>query len=60
MRVLAILTTCIFMIGLSTFPAQALPTAPVSSMIEPSAGTWRTWVLTSGSELRPPAPPEQW
>jgi membrane-associated phospholipid phosphatase len=23
----------------------------------PLAGTWKTWVLSSGSELRPPAPP---
>lgn len=25
--------------------------------IEPLAGTWKTWVLTSASQLRPPAPP---
>jgi membrane-associated phospholipid phosphatase len=25
--------------------------------IEPLMGTWKTWVLSSGSELRPPAPP---
>src|SRR5690606_32723098 len=24
---------------------------------EPNAGSWRTWVLESGSQLRPPAPP---
>jgi membrane-associated phospholipid phosphatase len=24
---------------------------------EPLAGTWRTWVITSGSEFRPPPPP---
>jgi membrane-associated phospholipid phosphatase len=27
-------------------------------LIEPGAGTWRTWVLTSGKDLRIPAPPE--
>ena len=25
--------------------------------VEPLAGTWKTWVLTSGSEVRPAAPP---
>jgi membrane-associated phospholipid phosphatase len=25
--------------------------------VEPLMGTWQTWVLQSGSELRPPAPP---
>jgi membrane-associated phospholipid phosphatase len=24
---------------------------------EPTTGTWKTWVLTSGSQLRPPPPP---
>ncbi len=27
--------------------------------IEPSAGGWKTWVLTSGSQLRLPPPPDQ-
>lgn len=26
--------------------------------IEPQAGTWRTWLLTSGSQFRPDAPPD--
>ena len=30
----------------------------VSGPIEPRAGTWKTWVLASGSELRLPAPPD--
>lgn len=25
--------------------------------VEPTAGTWRTWVISNGSEFRPPAPP---
>src|SRR5438874_10794215 len=29
----------------------------VSGLIEPGAGAWKTWVLSSGSELRIPAPP---
>lgn len=31
---------------------------PGGPPIEPLAGTWATWVLTSGSELRLPAPPD--
>ena len=30
-----------------------------SDQIEPLAGQWKTWVLTSGDELRPAAPPDQ-
>jgi len=29
------------------------------AQIEPQAGTWKTWILTSGSELRLPPPPDQ-
>lgn len=38
-----------------------MPTAPGhwtgEKPIEPLMGSWQTWVLASGSELRPPAPP---
>ena len=30
-----------------------------SSGIEPKAGIWRTWLLSSGGELRPAAPPDK-
>lgn len=30
-----------------------------SGSVEPNAGTWKTWVLSSGSELRLPAPPSR-
>jgi PAP2 superfamily protein len=30
---------------------------PASDLIEPGAGAWTTWLLTSGSELRLPPPP---
>ncbi|MFN8493474.1 MAG: vanadium-dependent haloperoxidase [Caldilineaceae bacterium] len=33
--------------------------APNPGQIEPGAGKWQTWVLKSGSELRPAAPPDQ-
>src|SRR5262245_3118267 len=37
----------------------ALATAqPRSDQIEPRAGQWKTWTLSSGSELRLPAPPD--
>ena len=29
-----------------------------SGQVEPNAGSWKTWVLTSGSQLRLPAPPD--
>jgi membrane-associated phospholipid phosphatase len=32
---------------------------PRADQIEPRAGTWKTWVLSSGSELRVPPPPNQ-
>ena len=33
-----------------------------ATMIEPEAGSWKTWVLSSGDQLRPEAPPalEHW
>jgi len=30
-----------------------------SAQIEPSAGKWKTWVLTSGDQLRLPPPPDE-
>src|SRR5262249_56012699 len=35
----------------------ASPNAPAAE-VEPSAGRWKTWVLTSGSQLRLPPPPD--
>jgi membrane-associated phospholipid phosphatase len=38
--------------------ATWIPTPPAfAPPLEPFAGSWRTWTLRSGSELRPPAPP---
>jgi membrane-associated phospholipid phosphatase len=41
--------------------ATALKPGPVTAanpvLIEPQAGTWSTWVLENGSQLRPAAPP---
>jgi hypothetical protein len=34
--------------------------APAGSPpVEPEAGHWQTWVLTSTDEVRPPAPPDR-
>src|SRR5215213_10359042 len=38
-----------------TLARQASP----EMMIEPEAGTWKTWILTSGDQLRPGAPPNE-
>lgn len=49
----------IFLCGLlllSTAPGQALGKS--AALVEPRAGAWQTWVLTSGSQLRLPAPPD--
>jgi membrane-associated phospholipid phosphatase len=31
----------------------------IAGPVEPRAGTWKTWVLTSGSQFRLPPPPDQ-
>ena len=36
---------------------QPTPPAYVPEPLDPLAGTWRTWVLQSPNDLRPPAPP---
>jgi membrane-associated phospholipid phosphatase len=49
--------------GLTTGPVPA-PGAPrafaatVGGQVEPGAGSWKTWVLSSGSQLRLPPPPD--
>src|SRR4051812_47545353 len=39
--------------------AAASPVAQAGVQTEPQAGTWKTWVLTSGSQFRLPTPPDQ-
>jgi hypothetical protein len=36
---------------------QPTPPAFVPEPLDPLAGTWRTWVLQTANQLRPPAPP---
>ena len=40
----------------TTLISAAVLTTALWGQIEPAAGTWRTWVLSSGSELRLPQP----
>lgn len=54
-RKLWLFLTCGFLLAGVTITASA---QTVSGPIEPRAGTWKTWVLKSGSELRLPAPPD--
>jgi membrane-associated phospholipid phosphatase len=39
--------------------ARAQDSLASAAMIEPNAGSWRTWVLASGDELRPGPPPDE-
>lgn len=40
--------------------SSTAPTSPVAAgQIEPNAGKWKTWVLKTGNELRPAAPPNK-
>src|SRR5258706_2566783 len=42
------------LILLSMIPAFAQPAA----QIEPKAGTWKTWAISSGKDFRVPPPPD--
>jgi membrane-associated phospholipid phosphatase len=49
------------LMALALLPAEPLlagGTQPGAGWIEPAAGTWHTWVLTSGSQVRPGPPPD--
>jgi membrane-associated phospholipid phosphatase len=51
-------------VGLATAVGLATPhglraCATSAAMIEAEAGTWQTWVLTSGDQLRPESPPDE-
>jgi hypothetical protein len=43
---------------LAASPVWAQGTRAPSGSVEPGAGSWRTWVLPSGKELRLPPPPD--
>jgi acyl-CoA synthetase (AMP-forming)/AMP-acid ligase II len=44
---------------LACFQVGAIAAQPSSAQIEPSAGNWKTWVLTSSDQLRFPPPPDE-
>lgn len=46
-------------LGVTETPGTVFAAPPQSNQIEPEAGTWQTWVLESGSQLRLPAPPDE-
>ena len=44
----------------ATLVITLLPQSSASrTLIEPRAGAWKTWVVTSGSQIETPAPPGQ-
>jgi hypothetical protein len=55
----AILAVSSFIVATSSLAAPQQQTGANALQIEPKAGTWKTWVLTSGSQLRLPAPPDK-
>lgn len=40
----------------SSHGQSRVPSQPVGGEVEPSGGTWKTWLLASGSEMRLPPP----
>ena len=40
-------------------PTAPTPTPEPAPQTEPGAGAWQTWVLESGSQFRPDAPPDE-
>lgn len=47
------------LVGFSLPSGASLAATTSSGQIEPNAGQWKTWVLKTGNELRPAAPPDQ-
>jgi membrane-associated phospholipid phosphatase len=45
-------------LAVATHNRSAAQDQTVTSMIEPSAGSWKTWLLASGDQLRPAPPPD--
>lgn len=42
----------------ASVPRAATAQGATGAPIEPRAGTWKPWLLTSGNQFRPPAPPD--
>jgi hypothetical protein len=52
-----VLSLIVGLFGGMLAPAPAAASSGSGPQVEPGAGTWRTWLLASGSQIRPPAPP---
>src|SRR5262249_44535924 len=52
------MNTFLFVTLFAGWSAGALLAQNTSAMIEPKAGTWRTWVVPLVAQVRPPAPPD--
>lgn len=59
-RALALIAMFCVVLGLGILgPTMARPSAKAAaSGVEPNAGTWKTWVLTSGDQFKSAAPPD--
>src|SRR4051794_4891991 len=59
--VIAIIVACVALLAGCTMMVDPNLQAPSKSrqMVEPEAGQWQTWVLTSVDEVRPAPPPDQ-
>jgi membrane-associated phospholipid phosphatase len=49
----------LLIVVLSLLLGQAMGVAAQEGQVEPNAGTWATWVLESGDQFRPDAPPDE-
>ncbi|MEO8394071.1 MAG: hypothetical protein ABI700_13865, partial [Chloroflexota bacterium] len=59
-RVFTLLMMLLVVLSLGVLgPAMARPSAAdTAAQVEPDAGTWQTWVLSSGNQFRLPVPPD--
>ncbi|HMQ30060.1 MAG TPA: phosphatase PAP2 family protein [Chloroflexaceae bacterium] len=58
-RLLPLLLVALLAVQLVAAASPSLAAPPRQAPLEPTAGTWKTWALSSGSELRLPAPPNR-
>jgi membrane-associated phospholipid phosphatase len=51
-------TGAVTAVGAASVQGSYATDAVTAAQIEPGAGTWQTWILATGDELRPDAPPD--
>lgn len=54
----AVVLATLFIIAGANSPELGVNAQSSGDSLEPGAGSWKTWVLKSGSEMRPASPPE--